>query len=131
MSATNPTQPDAPTDSAPATSEPPAAPTPAPAPAGALAALPVSEGAVTNRIVVMLAPFITIAAAWIAGLVARHVPGVKLDQTQVASVMVSIVVVCLGAAWKWLQGWQQHELLVAQGAAAPVKPVVGPAPTRR
>jgi hypothetical protein len=24
-------------------------------------------------------------------------------------------------AWKWLQGWQQHEFLVAQKLAAPIK----------
>ena len=47
-----------------------------------------------------------------------------LDQTQVVSFMIAIVVVCLAGAWKWLQGWQQHELLVAQRLAAPIKAVI-------
>jgi hypothetical protein len=32
----------------------------------------------------------------------------------------------VAAAWKWLHGWQQHELLVAQRLAAPIKPVLTP-----
>jgi len=87
---------------------------------------PVSEGAITNRIVVMVTPFLTIGAAWLSGVIARHVPGVKLDQTQVVSFMIAIVAVCLASAWKWLQGWQQHELLVAQKLAAPIKAVIVP-----
>jgi hypothetical protein len=84
----------------------------------------ISEGAVINRVVLIAAPFITIAAAWIAAVIAHHVPGVKLDQTQIVSFMIAIVAVCLAAAWKWLQGWQQHELLVAQKLAAPLKAVI-------
>lgn len=87
----------------------------------------ISEGAVINRVVLILAPFITVAAAWIAAVVAKNVPGVKLDQTQIVSFMIAIVAVCLAAAWKWLSGWQQHELLVAQKLAAPVKAVVSTA----
>ena len=100
----------------------PASPLPIPLPA-------ISEGAVTNRVVLLATPVITVAAAWIAGLVARHIPGVTLDQTQIVSFMIAIVGVCLAAAWKWLHGWQQHELLVAQRLAAPIKPVLAPSPT--
>jgi hypothetical protein len=106
------------------------APTPAvtapPQPAGLPFDLtqPISEGAVINRVVVLATPVVTIGAAWVAGIVARHVPGVKLDQTQVVSVMIAVIAVCLAAAWKWLHGWQQHELLVAQKLAAPIKPVI-------
>jgi hypothetical protein len=91
----------------------------------------ISEGAVTNRVVLLATPFLTVLAAWVAGIIARHVPGVKLDQTQIVSFMIAIVAVCLAGAWKWLQGWQQHELLVAQRLAVPLKPVVAnlPAPT--
>jgi hypothetical protein len=42
--------------------------------------------------------------------------------------MIAIVVVCLASAWKWLQGWQQHELLVAQRLAAPLKAVISAIP---
>jgi hypothetical protein len=88
----------------------------------------ISEGAVINRVVLLLTPFVTAAAAWVAGLIARHVPGVTLDQTQVVSFMIAIVAVCLAGAWKWLQGWQQHELLVAQRLAAPLKAVISAVP---
>jgi hypothetical protein len=88
--------------------------------------VPVTEAAVTNRIVALLTPFIGIAAAWVAGWIARKIPGVKIDQGALAGVMISAVVLVLGVAWKWLQGWQQHELLVAQKLAAPIKPVVTP-----
>jgi hypothetical protein len=104
----------------------PVAPTPTqPVPAvGPATAMPVSEGAIINRVVLLIAPVLTAVAAWLAALIARHVPGVTLDQTQIVSFMIAIVAVCLAGAWKWLQGWQQHELLVAQGLAAPIKPVI-------
>jgi hypothetical protein len=115
----------------PVTPAPVAAALPTPRPVTSTAvtlAIPtVSEGAVINRVVLLLAPFLTVGAAWIAAVVARNVPGVKLDQTQVVSFMIAIVALCLAAAWKWLQGWQQHELLVAQKLAAPVKAVVSTA----
>jgi hypothetical protein len=109
----------------------PAAVTAVPEPVAlpAAVALPtVSEGAVINRVVLLVTPFLTAAAAWIAGLIARHVPGLTLDQTQVVSFMIAIVAVCLAGAWKWFQGWQQHELLVAQRLAAPIKAVVSAIP---
>jgi hypothetical protein len=93
----------------------PAAQTPLPA---------VTEGAMIGRVVALLTPFFTVGASWLAGFVARHVPGVKLDRSQIVAFMIAIATVCLGAAWKWLQGWQQHELLVANKLAAPIKPIV-------
>jgi hypothetical protein len=49
--------------------------------------------------------------------------------------MVTASGAALAAAWKWLHGWQQHEVLVAQGldvprrrgAEAPVAPAPDPA----
>jgi hypothetical protein len=108
---------------------PPTPPPQPPAPPQAITLPVISEGAVINRVVLIATPFITAAAAWVAGLIARHVPGVKLDQTQVVSFMIAIVVVCLAGAWKWLQGWQQDELLVAQRLAAPLKAVIASVPT--
>jgi len=102
----------------------PTAPPPAPALPLPIPLPAISEGAVANRVVLLATPVITVAVAWIAGLVARHIPGVTLDQTQIVSFMIAVVGVCLAAAWKWLHGWQQHELLVAQRLAAPIKPVV-------
>ena len=93
------------------------------APAGDPAAA-ISEGATINRVVVLATPLLAAGAAWVAGLIARHVPGIKLDQTQVVSFMIAIVAVCLAGAWKWLEGWQQHELLVAEKLAAPIKAIV-------
>ncbi|TML91514.1 MAG: hypothetical protein E6G08_00435 [Actinobacteria bacterium] len=119
----------APTTATPAQASSPM-PTPEPTPVvpgtppPAVVVPPISEGAVINRVVILSTPFITAGAAWVAGVIARHVPGVKLDQTQVVSFMIAIVVVCLAGAWKWLQGWQQHELLVAQRLAAPIKAVI-------
>ena len=101
--------------------------TPTSAPTG----LPISEGSIINRVVLLATPLLTVAAAWIAGIVARHVPGIKLDQTQIVSFMIAIVALCLTGAWKWLQGWQQHELLVAQRLAAPLKPVIGVPPVQQ
>jgi hypothetical protein len=121
----------APAATVPATAPFPAAPDPSPpvVVAPPVVSLPtISEGAVINRVVLMLTPFVTAAAAWVAGLIARHVPGVTLDQTQVVSFMIAIVAVCLAGAWKWLQGWQQHELLVAQRLAAPLKAVISSVP---
>jgi hypothetical protein len=115
------------TDQPTPTVQPLAAALPVPQPVAApltLAIPTISEGAVINRVVLIAAPFITVAAAWVAGVIAHHVPGVQLDQTQIVAFMIAIVAVCLAAAWKWLQGWQQHELLVAQKLAAPVKAVV-------
>ena len=108
---------------------PPGQPVPAVGPAPP--ALPVSEGAIINRVVLLITPVLTAVAAWLAALIARHVPGVTLDQTQIVSFMIAIVAVCLAGSWKWLQGWQQHELLVAKGLAAPIKPVIALIPPQR
>lgn len=101
----------------------PVPPTPAP-PGVPIPNVPVSEGSTINRVVILITPVLTAVAAWLAAVIARHIPGVKLDQTQIVSFMIAIVAVCLAGAWKWLQGWQQHELLVAQRLAAPIKPVI-------
>jgi hypothetical protein len=71
------------------------------------------------RIVSILTPFAAMAAGWIAAWVARHT-GVQLDQSQITAFMVAVALSTLGAALKWLTGWQQHERLVAHGLAVPV-----------
>lgn len=79
--------------------------------------------------VAIVTPFAGLAAGWVAGLVARSVPGVHLDRSQVTTFMVSAVVAVVGSGLKWLHGWQAHEARVAQGCAAPIKPYRGPATT--
>jgi hypothetical protein len=83
------------------------------------------EGSLRGRCVAILTPLFTVAAAWLAGVVAQIVPGAHLDQGQISALMVTAATAALGSSWKWLQGWQQHERLVATGQAAPVKPVPG------
>jgi hypothetical protein len=85
----------------------------------------VQEGVETEdswlpRIVAILTPFFAMAAGWLAAWVADHT-GVQLDQAQITAFMVAVALSALGASWKWLTGWQQHERLVAQGLAVPVK----------
>src|SRR5664279_95364 len=82
---------------------------------------PVAEGSLLGRGVALLTPILPIEAGWIAGVVAHLVPGANLDQTQIVAFMIAVSTSALTAAWKWLQGWQQHESLVAQGLAPPRK----------
>lgn len=87
-----------------------------------------SEASLIGRFVTILTPLFVVAAGWIAGLVARHVPGANLDQTQIVTFMTAAATAVLIIAWKWLQGWQQHEALVAQGKATARKPAAAPPP---
>jgi hypothetical protein len=80
-------------------------------------ALP-TESSLLPRFVSLLTPFFAIITAWLAAWVARHT-GAALDQTQVVSFMIAVVTAVLGTSWKWLQGWQQHEQRVADGADRP------------
>jgi hypothetical protein len=89
--------------------------------------LATTEGSLAGRFVALLSPVFAIAAGWVAGAVATIVPGAHLDQTQIVSFMLAASTSALTATWKWLQGWQQHELLVAQGAVAPRKTASAPA----
>lgn len=99
-----------------------------------------TETASIGRFVALFTPVFAVAAGWLAGVVARAVPGAHLDQPQIVAFMTAAAVSAIAAGWKWLQGWQQHEALVAQGRARPVKagtpipapavaPVVAQAPT--
>ncbi|TDD76494.1 hypothetical protein [Actinomadura rubrisoli] len=74
-----------------------------------------------GRGVALFTPVFAVAAGWLAGVVAQIVPGAHLDENQVTTFMVAAMTAALGAGWKWLQGWQQHERFVAEGRAAPVK----------
>jgi hypothetical protein len=89
-----------------------------------MAATPDPAGAETSslgRIIALITPFFAALAASITAWVAKHIPGVQLDSAQITALMVAVATSALGAAWKWLTGWQQHERLVAQGLDAPVK----------
>lgn len=81
-----------------------------------------TEASLIGRFVALFTPVFAIAAGWIAGLIAQVVPGAHLDQNQIVAFMAAAAVAAIGAGWKWLQGWQQHEALVARGLAAPVRP---------
>lgn len=83
--------------------------------------LPESEASWLGRGVALFTPVFAVAAGWLAGVVAQLVPGADLDETQVTTFMVAATTAALGAGWKWLQGWQQHERAVEAGEAAPVK----------
>jgi hypothetical protein len=76
--------------------------------------------------VALLTPFFALAAGWIAGVVAEIVPGVDLDEGQIVAFMIAVTTAVLGASWKWLQGWQQHERLVATTDAKPRKKASAP-----
>jgi hypothetical protein len=84
----------------------------------------VSEGSNAGRFVALFTPVFVIVAGWAAGFVGKHVPGAQLDQTQIVTFMTAASASALGSAYKWLQGWQQHEQRVAEGIAEPVKQAV-------
>ncbi len=94
-------------------------------PSSAVSASLPTEASMIGRLVAIFTPVFAIAAGWFAGLIAQAVPGAHLDQNQIVAFMTAAAVSALTAGWKWLQGWQQHEALVAQGLDVPVKP--GPA----
>jgi hypothetical protein len=81
---------------------------------------PGGETSLLGRFVALLTPVFAMAAGWLAGVVARAVPGAHLDQNQLVVFMVAAVTAALAAGWKWLQGWQQHERMVAEGMEQPV-----------
>lgn len=101
---------------------------PSPAPAASQTASPASstEASLIGRFVAIFTPVFAIAAGWFAGLIAQAVPGAHLDKNQIVAFMTAAAVSAITAGWKWLQGWQQHEALVAQGKDVPRKP--GPPP---
>ena len=90
------------------------------APAGtpvAETASPPGEGSMIGRFVALLTPVFVVAAGWLAGRVAQLVPGAHLNQGELVAFMIAVATAALAAAWKWLQGLQQHERLVAEGRA--------------
>jgi hypothetical protein len=80
-----------------------------------------AEGSLRGSTVALLTPFLALAASWLAGVVARGVPGVTLDPSQITAVMVAVVGAVLTVAWKWLQVWQRHEQNVCDHKATPIK----------
>ncbi|GIH95159.1 hypothetical protein ACFFMN_35835 [Planobispora siamensis] len=61
-------------------------------------------------------------AAVPAGWVTQALPGVNLDQGQLTAFMVASMTTVVAPALKWLQDRQQHERLVSDGRAEPVRP---------
>ncbi len=88
-----------------------------------------TEGSIIGRIVAIITPFLAAAAAWLTGWVARHT-GVKLDQTEIVALMVSVVAAGLASGWKWLEGLQKHEQRVSEGNAAAIRTARKPKPVR-
>ena len=81
---------------------------------------PRAEAALIGRFVTIITPFFTLFAGWLAGVVAHAIPGLNLHRGQVVAFMVTASTATLTAAWKWLEGWQQHEQNVAEGKVAPL-----------
>jgi hypothetical protein len=77
----------------------------------------VGETSMIARGVALLTPVFAVVAGWLAGVVAKVVPGAHLNRTDVTAFMIAAATAAVSAAWKWLQGWQQHERLVAAGQA--------------
>jgi hypothetical protein len=67
-----------------------------------------------NRIVVLLTPLVFVpAAGYISAWVAKQIPGVDLDPALVSGVFVAGALSAVAAAYKWLDGWQEHEQINA------------------
>ena len=62
-------------------------------------------------------------AGWLSDVIAHWMPGFSLDKAQTTGFVVAVTGVVFGVAWNWLQGWQQHERLVAEGKAAATIPL--------
>lgn len=80
---------------------------------------PTGETSMLGRFVALLTPVFVVAAGWVAGAVAKAVPGAHLDQNQLVAFMVISATAALTSGLKWLHGWQQHERLVAEGMEQP------------
>jgi hypothetical protein len=80
---------------------------------------PAVETSMLGRFVALLTPVFVVAAGWVAGAVAKAVPGAHLDQSQLVTFMVIGATGALTCGLKWLHGWQQHERLVAEGKERP------------
>jgi len=62
-----------------------------------------------NRVVVLLTPIFAGLSACIVGWVAKFPGGPVLDGTELTALMVAGAASALGAAVKWLDGWQKDE----------------------
>ena len=82
-----------------------------------------AEGSMIGRVVAIITPFFALGAGWLAGVVAKAVPGVNLDKGQIVAFMVAVATAVITTGWKWLQGWQQHEQNVASGNSPAIAPL--------
>jgi hypothetical protein len=80
-----------------------------------------TEGSNLGRFVALFTPILAIGAGWLAGVVAKHT-GAKLDQGQIVAFMAAALTAVLASGLKWMHGWQQHERLVVENRAQPLKP---------
>lgn len=61
-----------------------------------------------NRVVVLLTPLVFApAAGYVATLVAKQVPGVHLDSSQLVALFIAGGTAAVVKAYKWLDGWQK------------------------
>lgn len=86
-----------------------------------------------NRVVALLTPlvFAPLAGAVTAWL-AKHAPGVDVDQDQLQSIFIAGAVIGLAPAAQWLHGWQKWEARQADAdtavRVAAASAAAGPAP---
>ena len=81
-----------------------------------------SEGSLRGSFVALITPVVALGGSWVAAKLAQHT-GADLDKNQITVIMVAVVTTVLGAAYKWLEGWQRHEQRVSNHHAMAVKPL--------
>jgi len=63
-----------------------------------------------NRVVALLTPVFAGLAGFIAQAVSDNFPGAPaLDQGELTAIFIAVAASVVAVAWKWLEGWQQHE----------------------
>ena len=77
-----------------------------------------------NRVVVLLTPLVFVPiAGTVSAWIAENFPGVNLSEEAVVGFAAAGVLSALTAAYKWLDGWQEHERLLADPEALVFLPV--------
>lgn len=64
-----------------------------------------------NRVVAFLAPFYATLAGLISAWLADHLPFIaeQVDHDELTAIFAGGAAAAIAAAYKWLEGWQQHE----------------------
>jgi hypothetical protein len=69
-----------------------------------------TEKLTPNRVVAVMTPVFTLAAAALTGYVAKHFPGLpRIPASEIAALEGVVALSAAAAALKWIHGWQQHE----------------------